>query len=189
MRRKPSLGQIMACRLLSEPMLNWTLGNKFQWNLKQNPTIFIQWNAMQLKLLSAKWWIFCLGLCVFIQYSTILFWGMKRTTPPFPGMGITMLKINRFRGRLYLSHVDPYTGKTPWQTHCARSNQSAHSIHKIFDRSYYVKILIHTFFMSHDQKFRDIPPNCHIRKICRLITRWLVTTSAKILSEQMLTYV
>ena len=45
----------MACRLtgakpLSEPMLefdNWTLGNKFQWNLNQNSCIFIQENPFE----------------------------------------------------------------------------------------------------------------------------------------------
>ena len=45
----------MACCLfgakpLSEPMqliVNWSLGNKFQWNLNQNNTIFIQKNRLE----------------------------------------------------------------------------------------------------------------------------------------------
>ena len=47
----------MACRLtgaksLSEPMLeycivNWTLGNKLQWNLNQNSCVFIHENAFE----------------------------------------------------------------------------------------------------------------------------------------------
>ena len=49
----PSLVQIMACHLvgakpLSKPywtIVNWTLRNKLQWNLKQNLYTFIQENA------------------------------------------------------------------------------------------------------------------------------------------------
>ena len=52
---KPSLVQIMACRLdgakpLSEPVLeyfNWTLGSKLQWNRNQNWYIFNQENAFE----------------------------------------------------------------------------------------------------------------------------------------------
>ena len=39
-------------------IVNWALGNKFQWNLNRNVYIFIQ--EMHLKILSGKWRPFCL---------------------------------------------------------------------------------------------------------------------------------
>ena len=51
----PSSVQAMACRLFgAKPLpeqcwliVNWTQGNKFQWNLKRNYIIFIQENAFE----------------------------------------------------------------------------------------------------------------------------------------------
>ena len=47
-----ALFQIMACHLfgakpLSKPMLDWTLRNKWQWNLNQNKKLFIHKNASE----------------------------------------------------------------------------------------------------------------------------------------------
>ena len=42
--------------------VNLNLRKKLQWNLKRNSYIFIQ--EMHLKMLSAKWWQFCLSLNV-----------------------------------------------------------------------------------------------------------------------------
>ena len=48
--------EVMVCHLFGEPshylnqcwlIVNWTLGNKFQWNLKLNSIIFIQENAFE----------------------------------------------------------------------------------------------------------------------------------------------
>ena len=52
-KTRPSLVKIMSwCLLSSEPLsktvmtnLNWTLGNKFQWNLNRNRTILVQENT------------------------------------------------------------------------------------------------------------------------------------------------
>ena len=46
-------------------VVNWTLRNKFQWNLNQNSNIFIQENVFEMS--SAKRRPFCLGLNVFIK--------------------------------------------------------------------------------------------------------------------------
>ena len=50
-------------------ILNWTLGNKFQWNFHQNTSIFIQENVlMRLKMSSGKC-PFCLGLHVLRMFN------------------------------------------------------------------------------------------------------------------------
>ena len=65
---KPTLVQIMACRLfgakpLSEPvLLCWQLMNLISWNFIQNSKDFIK--EMHLKMSSVKWRPFCLGLNV-----------------------------------------------------------------------------------------------------------------------------
>ena len=55
--------------------VNWTLGNKLQWNLNQNLNIFIQWK-MHLKMLSAKWQQFCPGLNVLTHLSLMMIYGV-----------------------------------------------------------------------------------------------------------------
>ena len=68
----------MACRLdgakpLSEPMLeysvNWALRNKLQWHLNRNSNILF--TKMCLKVSSAKWRPFCLGLHVLTEDTKI----------------------------------------------------------------------------------------------------------------------
>ena len=67
---KPSLVQIMACRLASNYLnqccniVNQTLGNKLRWNLNRNLYIFIQENAFENIW---KWQPYCLGLNVLIM--------------------------------------------------------------------------------------------------------------------------
>ena len=75
----PTLLQIMACRLsgtkpLSEPVLPYchlTLRNIFQWNLFKIRRF--SFKEMHLKMLSAKWRPFCLGLNVLHVWME-LFW-------------------------------------------------------------------------------------------------------------------
>ena len=68
----------MACRLagakpLSEPMwdiVDWALGNKFQWNLTRNSYIFIHENAFE----NVVWKmaaILCRSQCVNLNHATL----------------------------------------------------------------------------------------------------------------------
>ena len=50
-------------------IVNWTLGNIFQWHLNQNSDSFIQGNA--LKMLSAIWEPFCLVLNVLTHWDFV----------------------------------------------------------------------------------------------------------------------
>ena len=59
----------MACRLVGVPsrylskcwyVVNWTIGNKLQWNLNRNAHIFIEENPFEMS--SAKSRPFCIGL-------------------------------------------------------------------------------------------------------------------------------
>ena len=52
-------------------IVNWTLGNKLQWNLNRNLYIFIQENEF------GKWWPFCLSLDVLTS-------GDEQMTMPIP---------------------------------------------------------------------------------------------------------
>ena len=45
-------------------IVNWTLGNKLQWNLNRNWNIFHEFKEMPLKMSSGIWWPLCLGLNV-----------------------------------------------------------------------------------------------------------------------------
>ena len=79
MRQEPrtSVAEMMACSLiapinyLSQCGLGvcWKPGN-FQWNLSQNPTIFMQ--EKELEISSAKGWLSCLDLSVLIHFVTTL---------------------------------------------------------------------------------------------------------------------
>ena len=51
-------------------IVNWTLWNKLQWNCNRNSNIFIK--KMHLKMSSAKWRPFCLGLNVLIYFQDFL---------------------------------------------------------------------------------------------------------------------
>ena len=70
-----SLYQVMVCRLfhaklLPKPMVTYillmTIKSKVQWNLNQNTTI----SFPKMKMLSAKWRLFCCGLNVLMLYVT-----------------------------------------------------------------------------------------------------------------------
>ena len=51
-------------------IVNWTLGNKLQWNFIQTRSFsFMQ---VDLKMLSGKWWLFCLGLNVLTHWSLVM---------------------------------------------------------------------------------------------------------------------
>ena len=52
-------------------IVNWTLGNKLQWNLNRNLNIFMQ--LMQLKVSSGKWRPSCLGLNV-LTNNGLVYW-------------------------------------------------------------------------------------------------------------------
>ena len=72
-----TLVQIIACHLfgakpLSKPMLgivNWTLGNKLQWNSNQNTKLFIHENAFENIVCEMA--AFCLGLDVLMCGLTV----------------------------------------------------------------------------------------------------------------------
>ena len=80
-RTRPSLVQIMACRLfgakpLSEPMLMyfyWTIWNNFQCNVNHNSTNFIHENEFE----NARWLLFCLGISRLMCWSRIFILGFR----------------------------------------------------------------------------------------------------------------
>ena len=49
-------------------IVNWALRKTIQWNFNQNLNSFIK-KIMHLKMLSGKWWPFCLGLSVLKLHS------------------------------------------------------------------------------------------------------------------------
>ena len=53
------------CRLL----VIWILANKFQGNINWNSIVFLQ--EKMLKILSAKWWPFCIRFKVLISHHTV----------------------------------------------------------------------------------------------------------------------
>ena len=62
---KLGLHWLIACR--QDIIVNWTLGNKPQWNFNGNLYVSIQKNALEMT--SAKWRWFCLGLHVLKDIS------------------------------------------------------------------------------------------------------------------------
>ena len=58
----PGRRQAIIWTIAGRNIVNWTLGNKLQWNLKRNSYIFIQENAFENVVW--KWRPFCLSLYV-----------------------------------------------------------------------------------------------------------------------------
>ena len=86
---RPSLVQIMACRLAGPShylnqclnIVNWTLGNKLQWNFNRNWNIFIQENALENVV--CRWQAFCLGhnvlkLWMFVWFTSLGWHGIHQ---------------------------------------------------------------------------------------------------------------
>ena len=55
-------------------IVNWTIGNKFQWNLNQNSNIFIQENAFENVTWKMAAILSLMGKAVLVLYSEQLFY-------------------------------------------------------------------------------------------------------------------
>ena len=53
------------------PIVNWTLGNKFQWNLHQYTKQYYSYKKMDLKMSSATGWSFYLGTLVCVKWLSL----------------------------------------------------------------------------------------------------------------------
>ena len=78
---RPSLVQIIACRLLAPShnlnqcwlIVNWKLGNKIQWNFNQNSNIFIQENAFEYAISKKEANLSGLNMLILWDHATKLF--------------------------------------------------------------------------------------------------------------------
>ena len=96
-------------------IVNWTPGNKFQWNLSKNKIVFIK--KMHLKMIAAKWWPFCLGLKVFRCVSIPLLCSWQRADDHFGGGEGEPRLLDHVSWRRAWSHHDNHQTSQRYCTH------------------------------------------------------------------------